>query len=475
MKLRNGIVVLVTGLWVGLSGCSKKQQGAAPLVSNLTITEIAGYQALKTTLMKDGAAASPEVPIIAGKPMTLRAFVAPLDGYDGREVVVRFELTSGGITNAIEVKQAFGGASSEGDFASTANLDLTAEQVTADLTFAVSLRETKKSKSTVENPGAIYPPEGEIALGIKETGDQHIVVLPIQYNADGSGRMPDTSPAMIESLRARMRAFYPVRDVQITVADPISFTRQISADGGNWDRLLETVLRKRYDDGVDNNVYYYGMFQPADSFEEFCGYGCVLGLSLGAPDEDTAWVRGSIGLGYPDKESESDITFVHEIGHAHGRDHAPCGGAQGVDRSFPYKNGGIGVWGFDATTKTLLDPQGEMRDMMGYCAPAWVSDYTYNALYDRITYVNNVPQVAKAHKRWRTVIVNDKGATKGGLIAAPSGGKVAYVERETETQVEQIEARFFPFDHLPGGMLLVPEDEADSVIGTLSFRGVTIQ
>lgn len=473
MKSTSGFVLVAA--FATFAGCSSSEKQEAPLVSNLSITQVAGYQVLKTTLMKDGGPATAEVPIIAGKPLTLRTFVAPLDGYDNRVVTVRYELTSGGVTNALEIDKDFYGESTEGSLDSTANLDLTAEQVTEDLTFSVSLREKKKSSKAVENPAAIYPSDGTFAgLDVKVTGVMPMVIVPIQYEADGSGRLPDLSDAAIERLRQRMRNFYPVSDVQITIAEPLSFTRAVKPDGTGWDRLLETLLRKRYDDQPASNVYYYGLFVPSASFENYCGYGCVLGLSLGGDDKTVAWTRGSIGLGYPDDYAESDITFVHEIGHAHGRNHAPCGDPQGIDRKFPYDDGGIGIWGYDAAAKKMLDPEGKSRDMMGYCPNAWVSDYTYKALYDRTVYVNQNAQAKHATRKFRTVLVNSEGAHWGGTVVSAQGGVATTLERVSDAgDVEQIGAQFYPFDHIPGGMLLVPEEEA--AFGNLTYRGVTIQ
>lgn len=471
MKSRNGIALLVAGL-LGVGGCSGEKSGTPPLVSGLVLTQVAAYQGLKTTVMKDGAPATAEVPIIAGKALRLRAFVAPQDNWQSREINVRFTLTSAGETKTYDVKKTFVGASSEATFDTTAILDVPAEQVTGDLAFSVSLLEVK-GRGDRNNLAAKYPADGEVSLEVKTTGVIPVVVIPVQYMADGSGRMPDTSTEAMERLRVKMQALYPVADVQLTVGEPLAFSRQITPDGGNWDRLLEAVLRKRYDDGVASNVYYYGLFVPEASFENFCYQGCVLGLSLGGDDEDTAWMRGSIGLGYVDKYAETDVTFVHEIGHAHGRNHAPCGGPDGVDRNFPYDNGGIGVWGYDATTNTLLNPEGKSRDMMGYCENAWVSDYTYNALYDRVSYVNSNVKSLRPTKKWRTVILNNEGAIKGDVIDAPTrGGKEVLVERLSDSRTDQVPARFFPFDHIPGGMLLIPEDEE---FGDLAYRGVSIQ
>jgi len=71
-------------------------------------------------------------------------------------------------------------------------------------------------------------------------------------------------------------------------------------------------------------------------------------------------------------------TFAHELGHVLGRLHSPCGGAAGPDPLAP-ANGYLGTWGLDIATQTVKDPQ-QNRDIMGYCAPEWISQFTYSGL-----------------------------------------------------------------------------------------------
>ena len=136
--------------------------------------------------------------------------------------------------------------------------------------------------------------------------------------------------------------------VDITVGKPLKWTTAVQATGKGWGQLLDALINLRISDGVPPNVYYYGMCAPSISFEQFCGNGCVLGLSPASTDPNDEYQRGSIGVGYLDSYAESDVTFVHEVGHAHGRQHAPCGGAAQPDPKYPYSDGSIGDWGFDS-------------------------------------------------------------------------------------------------------------------------------
>jgi hypothetical protein len=447
----------------------------SPLVQGLHLSQIASYQALRATLMKDGSANdTPEVPLIAGRPLMLRAFVTPDDGWDGHEVVVRFEMTSGGTPlDAVEVKKIFTAASTESDLESTANVNLTADQVTTDLTYLVSLHE-EKAGPDVKNDSAIWPaPDSQASAGVQDTGSgEHIVIIPIEYDADGSGRLPDTGDQMISALKARMLQLYPVSKVEITIGKTMKWSNVVQATGKGWGQLLNAIINQRVSDGVANNVYYYGMMAPAASFESFCGQGCVLGLSPASTDPNDIFQRGSLGVGYLDSYAESDVTFVHEVGHAHGRQHAPCGGAAGPDPKFPYSNGGIGDWGWDGSK--LLDPGSMDRDMMGYCSPVWISDYNYSALFTRITYLNSMrgARSLQVANRWRSIVVEDGTAVRSSVVTVAGGGEARSVERVSSAGSDTVPARYYPFDHLPGGILLVPED-AD--VGTLKFNGITIR
>ena len=76
-------------------------------------------------------------------------------------------------------------------------------------------------------------------------------------------------------------------------------------------------------------------------------------------------------------------TIAHEFGHNRNLYHAPCGGAGGPDRYYPYGSGNIGAWGYDSRTGDLVPP--DQPDLMSYCDPYWISDYQFtNALRYRL-------------------------------------------------------------------------------------------
>jgi hypothetical protein len=458
-------------------GCSTSAPPGAPgttdpnpLVVGLQITKVAAYQGLKSTLMQDGVAYASEVPLVQGRHTLFRVWLTPAAGWDGHEVIVRLVLSAGGTDRPpLDVHKQVTAASTEDDLDSTANFDVPADQITADLGWSVSVREVAAGRAPADAPNAIYPDVGGRPLGARDTGVTKVVLIPIQYNADGSGRMPDTSSVQIDKLRAKILALYPIRDVDISVGDPLAWSKSVAASGQGWGTLLDAVVRRRAQDGVARNVYYYGMFSPASSMEEFCGQGCVAGLSPVSDNPDDEYARGSIGLGFLDPQADAAGTFVHEVGHAHGRQHAPCD-TMDADIAYPYDNGKIGDWGYSFSRGKLIDPNGTARDMMGYCDPIWISDYTYNAIFERTAYLNTTAnRLVGEAKRYHTVVVDGDTLLRSGTVALRGApGQAHSLERAAAGGVEQVPARFYPFDHLPGGILLIPED-AD--VGALKFRG----
>ena len=91
---------------------------------------------------------------------------------------------------------------------------------------------------------------------------------------------------------------------------------------------------------------------------------------------------GSAALGWDYLPSGSDVV-AHELGHNWGRNHAPCGGPAGVDPAYPHPDGSTGGYGLDVSTGTLKPPT--TSDIMGYCDPKWISDYTYKAVLNYLS------------------------------------------------------------------------------------------
>ena len=55
-----------------------------------------------------------------------------------------------------------------------------------------------------------------------------IVIVPVKYDADGSGRLPDVSATQIELYRKAFHAMYPAKKVEVTVRAPWSYAGTVS-------------------------------------------------------------------------------------------------------------------------------------------------------------------------------------------------------------------------------------------------------
>lgn len=449
------------------------------------ITQIAVFQSVKVPVVADGARVEERnAPIVAGRAGLVRVYVSPAEGF-----------TPGRIAGELTVKGADGKeqkfrdtrgisrASSDATATSTLNFDLPADAFTVGATFSVSLTDDGGQGFNAAQAPVRYPAGDAFDdLGVQATGVLKVVVVPVKYDADGSGRTPDVSEAQLGIYKRTLMGLYPATDVQVTAREPYPWTTAITANGAGFDQILNAMVSLRRRDRAASDVYYYGVFVPQTSFESFCRRGCVSGLSGLVDDASDSALRASVGLGY--EGTQSADTMAHEIGHAHGRPHAPCGGAQGVDRSFPYKGGTIGTWGYDILSKQYVSPE-EGTDMMGYCDNTWVSDYTYGKLFDRIVAVSGVnqgiassaaAQGSQGGSPYRTFTFDGNGVPTSSetlSLAEEPKGNVSEVDYlgDSGSVVGHARAHVYKYDHLEGGIVVVPENAAP--YASLRVRGLT--
>jgi hypothetical protein len=257
----------------------------------------------------------------------------------------------------------------------------------------------------------------------------------------------------------------PVPNVDVTVRDPYPLDYDVTADGWGWDEALDELYALRAADEPADNAYYYGVLAPGATMDDWCPDGCTVGLSVIAAAGEVEY-RGSIGTGFFDtpRDTFSPETLVHELGHALGRDHSPCG-TDDSDPRFPYADGYIGTWGL--FNGVLRDPRVD-TDVMGYCVPVWVSDYTFARLFTRISYVNRTarklaPATASrgARERVRTLTLRPDGTLgwgreRNGTVRASASTTPVELLDAGGRVLSVVSAPFARFDHLPGGFVTLP-------------------
>jgi hypothetical protein len=430
------------------------------------IRSVSITQGVEHPLAEDQEAVESDVPLIAGRDALVRVFYATDEDYDGGQVTGR--LTLGDTT--IDWSGSLDDRSEEDDLDSTVNFAVDGELVVDPLSWSVTLLQ----EAVAEGRGWFrYPEEGAAETGVE--GDVNVlqlVIAPFSYEFDGSGRLPDTSPEQIERIRQYFLKLYPVSDVEVRLRDPEPWDQELGSDGSGWTGPGLALLGYRNADDASDDVYYYGIFNPTETIQQFCFAGCLLGVTLlndSPPDIGSPMLRLALGVGFAE---EAPGIAAHEIGHAHGRPHTPCGPPGNVpadiDPDYPYPDGNIGIWGYDIVEGELYDPE-DATDLMGYCDHQWVSDFTYRALHERGQNVNLGWASLLPAVTWDVIVLDGAGGAAWGAStrrrSAPGAPSVEATLLRGDGASASVRASWAVYDHIPGGWLLVPRTDfaADAV------------
>lgn len=425
----------------------------------IQISKVSLYQGVEVPLVVDGEEpTSLESPVVAGRPGLLRVFLDPKPKWEPRRVNVILTVRNGDDETVLEEKLRIEEESVDDDLDTTVNFDLTGDLITSGLELVVEVREVD-----TDEPGggkiedAKWRSEATGGLNVEVTDELVIAIIPVRYNADGSGRLPDTSPSQIDRIQTLMTAMYPASTVTVRVDPVLDWNAAVNPfSSWQWSALLEAINEMRDGANETPNTYYYGMFNGDDSLTSYCQAGCILGMSLLAFSANDDYFRASVGVGFPGTVSSE--TLAHEVGHAHGREHAPCGlYGQPSDPSYPYDDAEIGSWGYHILDGRLFTPTTYV-DFMSYCSPTWISDYTYSALAYRIKTVGGQARAATTRKHTLRVL-EDGVAVPGGQITLATTTVGDPVELSlvdgNGLPAGSMSAQFFPYDHIDGGLVVI--------------------
>ncbi len=443
------------------SGGAASGNSGAPSVDApvLALRSISLSQTHELPLMAEGHSVPQRArpaPLIAGKRSLFRVFVELEPGWSPRPLLGVLDLRNGSQTSSIVSERSLSESSRQDDVASTFAFDVPPSELTSSTTYRVRVLDQDKTEL------ARFPDEGFGALDAEPAEPFELVMVPLV----SAGHAPTLAAPEIAALRARLLAIYPLSDVTISIADSVKLPYVVDGDGNGWDEALDDLYAYRDAASPADNVFFYGMLAPSTSFTSYCKSSCVLGYSVIAEADDVA-SRGSIGVTiFADGSGASDAwdTLAHELGHALGRDHANCGLELGepadpddYDADYPYLNAGMGsVYGFDFATMRLVKPK-TYRDVMSYCVPVWISDYTYRAIDERLDYIASsrfralsltppaMERVARIRRDGQTRWLTERERRGSGATRAVALLDAAGVE------VGQVMVRFSPIDHAAGG------------------------
>jgi hypothetical protein len=458
-------------LCLAIAGCGSSSDGnggntpQATLVGaqGVTITQVAIYQGPKRVLMQDGASQPSSEPLVAGRPGILRIFHQTDASYDGGPVIVRLDRP--GLDPVETEVPTLTPATVDEDISS--GIGFTLDGATIGSTFDYTVGFYRAGDAANDNPAARW---GESVPVEGHENKLRVRLVPYRYDADGSGRVPNTGPEQVEKIREKFLQLYPVSDVEVTVHDPVPWSSQLGKDGSGWQALGFNLLGVKNQEALGDDVYDYAIFNPAGNLLAYCGNSCLLGVTLlndNPPDTGTPQLRLALGVGF---EEVADNTCAHETGHAHGRDHVNCGfglDPASIDHAYPYDTHTIGVWSWDIVNNVLIDPNTH-TDIMGYCDDQWISDYNYGKLFTRTQNVN-LPsyELPNGPPEYDVVAFDGLGGVDFLDHVHQSrpieGRKLRVATRDRNGAKHEVEATFLRYDHLNGGWLFLPPGEATEV------------
>jgi hypothetical protein len=363
---------------------------------------------------------SNSVPLIASRPAIVRVYAK----YTGSVVPGSVNVSLTGARNGVALApvtlgpQAVSAAPSRSTYSSSFNLPLP----TSWLSGTVAMTATVDS-------GAVVAESDETnnvvtsTLKFNTVPALDIVIVPVRYTHTGSNKPGVYPPPTVDTISDFIKRTYPLSTINVSFHAPMDFTGDLSyidpvtEEAPYWGNnahtgLLDQVTSLKGTDllgqgGINSQKIYYGLVSTGTSLNNTwlpLNSGFVLGIGW-VGTRVSAGLDIPASLGFSDPELTSD-TAAHEIGHNLGRKHAPCGldpKSQTIDSNYPDKSASIVQFGVDIKNSKVLLPTSSnpkliARDVMSYCAPQWISDYTYKALYSALggktTVASNVAPTA---------------------------------------------------------------------------------
>lgn len=327
-------------------------------VGDLQIVHMGLYQSVQNP--------ANSVTLVAEKPAILRVYALGSSS-SGRAIEATVTVTAqrggatlGSLTSGL---RAVPGQANADDLNSTVNFDLPPAWLSGQVTLTATIDQADRVSELSEGNN-----QRAATFTFHKLPPLDVTIVPIRYIHVPSGAT--YADAAHDPISDWLAASFPASRVNVSYHAPYTFIGDLR-QGLEWDRLLKGLSALwQAEVGANTSRIFYGLIPTGQAGQSwFEGYG-ISGMG---------WVGGwrvSIGL---DLGAQAGPTAGHEIGHNLGRWHAPCGDPSNVDPNYPYPNAIIGVHGVDTEEHLLLSPN-QTHDMMSYCGPRWVSDYTYEGL-----------------------------------------------------------------------------------------------
>ena len=309
------------------------------------------------------------VPLVAGRPALLRAFVSS-ENADGEMIpAVRATFYVNGtqthVADIAEGSAAIPTEIDEGALPKSANVEIPAEVIRPGLEMVIEVDPDSTLDSELGIPRRI-PGSGRMTVDVREMPPFELTLIPFLYTEDPDSSVLEITAGMAadpegHAMLEGTRTLLPIDSLVVTRHDPVEtdvgvVDSHVSSEVAS-ELLTQTKLIRLMEAG---SGYWQGMLTPVPRL------GGVLGL---------AYLAGWSSFVTP--STWPAMVIAHEFGHNMSLYHAPCGGAAGSDPLYPDPNGRIASWGYDRDKGTLISPY--TPDLMTYCGgeAQWIGEFSF--------------------------------------------------------------------------------------------------
>jgi hypothetical protein len=305
------------------------------------------------------------IPLVKNRPALLRVFVvADVANTPAPIVRVRFDSASAQV-DSIDILPQISFTPTSVDESSLTyswNVPVPGARIQSGLSIQVVVDPSNAIGETNETDN-VYPTSPQ-PMTVRTVPVLNLTFVPImQAGRLGNATNPDT-------LLSFTRRMHPLDSINVAVRSPYVTSQTLQADGTGWQNVLSEldVLRVKAAD----SRYYYGVANVSYG-SGVAGVAYVTSATSGAQKTAMGW----------DYLPTGSLVAAHELGHNWTRNHAPCGNPSAIDPQYPRADGSTGGYGWDRADGTLKPSTS--ADVMGYCDPRWISDYTYGAVLNYLS------------------------------------------------------------------------------------------